>query len=138
MNFMIFLRYRQQAFSAFFIFPYHMEQLIAHLAGDYLLQNNWMAKYKTSRFSVAAVHAFVYTLPFLFLTVNFYSLFIIFITHAIIDRFSGIVIFLSRLKNLYFKGTGYPKEVPIWLSSFLVIIMDNTLHLIINYFALKL
>lgn len=32
--------------------------------------------------------------------------------------------------------TGYPPNVPIWLSSWLLIISDNTLHLTINFIAL--
>ncbi len=115
-----------------------MEQLLAHLVGDYVLQSYWMAKNKKSKLWVSAIHAAVYTLPFLFLTLNPYSLLIIFATHAIIDRYTGIVIFLSRLRNLHFKGNGYPKDVPVWLASLLIIILDNTLHLIINYLALKI
>lgn len=34
-------------------------------------------------------------------------------------------------------GTGYSQEVPVWLSTWLMIIADNTLHLTINYLALK-
>jgi hypothetical protein len=33
--------------------------------------------------------------------------------------------------------TGYPKETPLWLSTWLLIIADNTLHLAINYAALR-
>jgi hypothetical protein len=33
--------------------------------------------------------------------------------------------------------TGYPPTTPIWLSTWLLIIADNTLHLAINYAALK-
>lgn len=33
--------------------------------------------------------------------------------------------------------TGYPPSTPIWLSTWLLIIADNTIHLAINYAALK-
>lgn len=33
--------------------------------------------------------------------------------------------------------TGYPPATPIWLSTWLLIIADNTLHLAINYAALR-
>lgn len=33
--------------------------------------------------------------------------------------------------------TGYPPSTPIWLSTWLLIIADNTLHLAINYAALR-
>lgn len=34
-------------------------------------------------------------------------------------------------------ATGYPPDVPVWLSVWLLIVADNTLHLAINYLALK-
>jgi hypothetical protein len=37
----------------------------------------------------------------------------------------------------YCEKTGYPEAVPIWLSTWLLIIADNTLHLAVNYAALK-
>jgi hypothetical protein len=45
-----------------------MEQLIAHLAGDYCLQNQWMADNKINRSWPCAVHCLLYTLPFLLIT----------------------------------------------------------------------
>lgn len=33
--------------------------------------------------------------------------------------------------------TGYPANTPVWLSTWLLIIADNTLHLTINYLALR-
>lgn len=35
------------------------------------------------------------------------------------------------------KATGYPSETPVWLATWLMIIADNTMHLGINYLALK-
>lgn len=35
------------------------------------------------------------------------------------------------------KATGYPSDLPPWLSVWLLIAADNTLHLICNYLALK-
>jgi hypothetical protein len=35
------------------------------------------------------------------------------------------------------QATGYPSKTPDWLSVWLVIIADNTLHLLINYLALR-
>jgi Protein of unknown function (DUF3307) len=34
-------------------------------------------------------------------------------------------------------GTGYPSDVPPWLAVWLLIATDNTLHLVINFLALK-
>jgi hypothetical protein len=33
--------------------------------------------------------------------------------------------------------TGYHKDTPAWLSFFLMVACDNTLHLCINYLSLK-
>lgn len=63
-----------------------MGELIAHLFGDYVLQNHWMALNKTKSNDAAALHAMFYTLPFLFLTRNPWALAIICGTHYIIDR----------------------------------------------------
>ena len=35
------------------------------------------------------------------------------------------------------ESTGYPSETPAWLAVWLLIIADNTLHLLINHLALK-
>jgi hypothetical protein len=35
------------------------------------------------------------------------------------------------------RATGYPPNAPAWLSVWLLIIADNTLHLTINYLALR-
>ncbi len=33
-------------------------------------------------------------------------------------------------------ATGYPSATPAWLAVWLLIIADNTLHLLINHYAL--
>lgn len=44
-----------------------MEQLIAHLVGDYLLQSDWMAQHKRRSTIACLLHALLYALPFLLL-----------------------------------------------------------------------
>ena len=122
-----------------------MEQLLAHLAGDYILQSHDMATNKSKSSSWCLYHAFTYTIPFLFLTQNIESLFWVCIGHFIIDRF-GLARYTVKLKNIwlgdltklnesetYNTNTGYPKETPDYMSIWLYIITDNTLHLIWNY-----
>ena len=121
-----------------------MEQLILHLIGDYLTQTDWMAKNKTNNLYIAFLHSFIYTLPFLLLSRSIIILSIIFITHGLIDRYrlAKYIIFIkNKVTNLGFKWadcsqTGYHKDNPIWMSVWLMIIADNTLHLTINYIAL--
>ena len=122
-----------------------MLQLLLHLTGDYILQTDWMAKNKTSSSLVAGVHALVYSLPFLILKPSILAFSIILITHFFIDRFrlARFVIFAkNKTTNISLKwedccDTGYHKDTPSWLAVWLLIITDNTLHLIINYTALK-
>lgn len=122
-----------------------MEQLLCHLFGDYILQTDWMANNKKKKLWIATLHAFVYTLPFLFLTQSLTALFVIFATHALIDHYAlaGYVLFAKNwvnqpsLKWEDCKPTGMPQDRPIWLTTWLVIIADNAIHLLINFLSLK-
>lgn len=120
------------------------DQLVAHLVGDYILQSDWMVREKGRNSLACAVHCVFYTLPFLFLTTNPATLAIIAGSHFVIDRWR-VARYLIWLKNAPWPGapaweecrkTGYPPETPVWLSSWLFIIVDNTLHVIINGAAL--
>lgn len=113
-----------------------MEQLLAHLCGDYILQNHWMAINKTKKTLVCLIHCCLYTLPFLFLTLSFKVLFIIFSTHFFIDRLR-LATYLIRFKNYCFTPNGFPKQTPAYLSVWITILVDNTLHLTINYLSLN-
>lgn len=48
----------------------------------------------------------------------------------------GYYIFHAPTPPLWACPTGYPPTTPAWLSTWLLIIADNTLHLAINYVAL--
>lgn len=121
------------------------DQILCHLVGDYLLQSHWMAQEKTKQSFAAGVHAVSYTLPFIFLTRNPAALAFICLTHFVIDRFR-LARWLVWLKNGYLvsgymvlrspTATGYRDDVPPWLSVWLLIIADNTIHLICNGIAL--
>lgn len=122
-----------------------MEQLLLHLLGDYITQTDWMAQNKTRSFHIALLHAMVYTLPFLLLSPSWMALAVILLSHAIIDHFR-LVKYLIYAKNwstnrkLKWKdcvATGYHKETPVWLATWLMIITDNIVHLGFNFFALK-
>jgi hypothetical protein len=124
-----------------------MLQLILHLIGDYLLQSDWMALNKTKCSKAAAAHALTYSLPFLILCPSLEAFLVISITHFFIDRFrlARYVVFAkSRLGPKKYwhkwedcKETGYHKDVPQWLSLWLLVACDNTIHLLINFTALK-
>lgn len=108
-----------------------MEQLLAHLTGDYLFQNNWMAKNKEKSSLACWIHCVFYMLPFLF----FYPAIasadcpaypFMFTTHFFIDRFALV----KRWSN-WMMG-----DAPDYLKVFVGIARDNTAHLLCNYFAL--
>lgn len=123
--------------------------LVAHLAGDYLLQSHWMAVEKTKRWWPAAVHAVTYGLPFVFLVPSVWAWLVIVGTHAAIDRYR-LARYLVLVKNQLAPAghrprqqdcdpaTGFPAATPVWLSTWLLIIADNTLHVMINLLAVTL
>ena len=143
-----------------------MEQLLAHLVGDYCLQSDWMANKKTSSSWPAFVHAIVYTLPFLLLTQEHLALWFICATHFAIDRWR-LAKYVCYVKNFLAPrktvtdvppppdmdgaqeierwwyswkectATGYHRDRPAWLAVWLLIITDNTMHLLCNYAALR-
>lgn len=113
-----------------------MEQLLAHLVGDYFLQSHTMSVKKTSQWTWAILHGLAYTLPFLLLTQNILALGIIAVTHMVIDRYR-LAKWIAKIKNWNFTGDGYPAETPDWLRVWLMIITDNTMHLLINYTVLR-
>ena len=121
-------------------------QILAHLAGDYLLQSHWMATRKTSGNAPAAIHAVTYTLPFLALTRSPRRLALIAGSHFVIDRWR-LARHVCWAKNFLAppgsnpswekcQATGYPPDCPDWLAVWLMIIADNTMHGICNWLAL--
>lgn len=118
------------------------DQILAHLVGDYILQSHWMASEKTKQSFAAGIHAVTYTLPFLFISQNAMVLAFICGTHFLIDRFR-LARYVVWFKNGYafegkqVTGTGYRDDVPPWLSVWLLIVADNTIHLICNGVALS-
>ena len=115
-------------------------QLILHLIGDYILQNDWMGlnkKKRTLKGELACqIHCILYSLPFLFIG-SWQAVVVIYISHYIIDRFNLIawfVAFKNGVKDI--KNFGFNHERPFAISIWLLIIIDNSFHIIINYLAL--
>lgn len=120
------------------------DQLVAHAVGDYLLQSEWMAREKTRRSFAALVHCLTYVLPFLLLTQNPFTIAIIAGTHFVIDRWH-LARYVAWAKNRPWPGsvawsqcreTGFSPDTPSWLAGWLVIIVDNIMHVVINGLAL--
>jgi len=116
------------------------DQLVAHLVGDYILQSQWMAENKTRNSIAALTHAASYTIPFVLITRDPIALIIIIGTHFFIDRFrlARYVVWFKNGMNGPVTDTGYPEYLPKWLSTWLLIITDNTMHLLCNGVAIWL
>ena len=114
------------------------DQLVAHLIGDYILQSHWMATEKTKNSLAAAIHAVTYTFPFMLITSSLEALAVILVSHFFIDRLrlARIVVWFKNGPWLPMTATGYQTEVPIWLSVWLLIIADNTIHIVCNGLAI--
>lgn len=111
---------------------------ILHLIGDYLFQNDWMAAEKTKNNGVALAHAGIYSMPFFLLAPSFWWL-LIFGTHFFIDRYRLAQCWI-RLVNWKWDGDnfGFSEDKPKWMSVWLLIIVDNTFHIIFNSTAICL
>ena len=114
------------------------DQIVAHLVGDYLLQSHWMATEKTRSHVAAGAHAVVYTLPFVLITTSPVALAIILVTHFFVDRYrlARFVVWAKNGARGPVTATGYPDDVPLWLSVWLLIIADNVLHILIKCVAI--
>lgn len=123
-----------------------IEQLLLHGIGDYIIQNDWMGTTKKKKgwmgFLACLIHCVTYSLPFLLIG-TYTQVFLIFITHFIIDRYHLVDYFgaiKNNVKNSFtydISNWGFKLERPKVLTLWLYIITDNIFHLIINYLILK-
>ena len=99
-----------------------------------------MANSKTTRSLATLAHAVTYVLPFLFLTTNAKVLLVIGGTHFIIDRYR-LARYLVWVRNYPWPGskpwaecraTGFSNGMPPYMSAWLLIIVDNIIHVVIN------
>jgi len=118
------------------------DQIVAHLVGDYLLQSDTMALRKRTSSLWCLIHCACYTVPFLAVTQSPHALMIILDTHFLMDRW-GLARYLVWLRNWIGSNqswancskTGFPDDRPTWLTVWLLIIADNTIHLLFNGLA---
>jgi len=84
-----------------------MEQLLAHIFGDFILQSDWMAMNKNKKTFNCLVHVLIYTSVFILLGASWQVLLVIGSTHFILDRFPIIIKKLIWWKN-HFPTGKYP------------------------------
>jgi len=100
---------------------------IAHIIGDFMLQNEWMATYKTSLLHPASwVHSGIHFIVLLFVFSPFLAL-LLAISHLLIDTRVPL-----REWRRFYKQTNDPKN-PAFIS--FAMWQDQVLHLLCIYFA---
>ena len=120
---------------------------LAHLAGDYVAQSDWMAQEKTKRWIPALAHAATYAACHLPLTRDPVALALIGGTHAVIDRYRlarHVVWAKNQLAPAEYRypwsegqTTGYHHTRPDWMAVWLMILADNCIHLAIGAAVLR-
>jgi len=108
-----------------------MKFLLAHLVGDYLIQRKWIALRKGSSFWVALLHGTTYALCYLvaYGWRVWPACIAISLTHSVQDYWWW------NTKHPGRKWWGYDDS---GIQIALAIVVDNTLHLLVNYVALTL
>lgn len=133
--------------------------ILCHMVGDYVLQNNWIANRKTSDIRIAFLHGVLYTAPFgvLMLAIaptrppagvwDYVWVVLIFVvTHAFIDRYRLVKPLIWAINQVAprehrypyaeaMANGGYSKSTPVWLSTWLMILVDNSIHIVIGLLA---
>jgi hypothetical protein len=127
--------------------------LLCHFLGDYFIQTDWMAREKTKHWSPAIWHGVTYGVPFVIAAVimsswslSLLALTVIVVTHIVIDHFRlarHVIWFKNQLAPKEYRYswsqgnlTGYQNDAPVWLTTWLMIITDNVIHVMINTAAI--
>jgi hypothetical protein len=92
---------------------------IAHLVGDFLLQNEWMATRKTSSSLACSVHVLVYLVPFLLCSLEWWQLALIGLQHFLQDR--------TRMVAWWMR---WWKRTAVDTPSELALAVDQSIHLL--------
>jgi hypothetical protein len=101
-----------------------MHWLIAHIIGDFILQNDFIVYLKRKGLMYGLVHAILYIIPFLFCKLHWISIVAIFIQHWIQDSTNFITWFCRVTKKFQ-----HPD-----LHQWGLILIDNVVHIIWLYF----
>lgn len=121
-----------------------MKRLLAHLVGDYILQTHYEAVEKVNDWVPATTHGVKYAAAFLPLTRNPKALAVIGGTHIVLDHYR-LAKHVNWLRNQAapkayraedLTNGGSPAIVPGGLATALLFITDNTIHMLINEWAL--
>lgn len=99
--------------------------LCGHLVGDYVFQNDYQAKRKTSSTPVCLLHCVLYTLAvwlFSLWWMPAWGLAVVFAAHFVVDRW--------RLAGKWMGCAGQREFASGVFAPWSVIVVDNTFHLV--------
>lgn len=100
-----------------------MDYLIGHLVGDYLVQNDWMAKRKKTETWPCLVHCTIYAAMIASFTGwPIWAVLLTFVLHFIQDR--------TRIINLFMELNGQSEFLKPPLGPWSIIVVDNCFHLL--------
>lgn len=99
-----------------------MHWIYAHLIGDYIVQNDWMAQGKKKSSWICSVHIITYLIPFLFCGFEWWQIALIGAEHFLQDR-TNIVVWLMKTK-------GSASFIGPPCGPWSVIVTDNILHIL--------
>jgi len=101
---------------------FEMHWIYAHLIGDYILQNDWMAQNKKDKSWNCFVHVMVYMLPFLLCGLAWWQLLLIAVQHYWLDRTEFVKWFMKwKGSEIFATNVCFP-----WSQ----IVTDNILHIL--------
>jgi len=90
-----------------------MNPFVAHLFGDFILQNEWMAVNKKKSSYTCLVHVVVYLLPFLLCQLKWWQIALIGIQHFAQDRTEFVFWWMRAWKRVH---KDYWKELPLYVD----------------------
>ena len=96
-----------------------MHPFLAHLIGDFILQNDWMATNKKRSSFVCAVHTLVYLVPFLVSHLQWWQITLIGIEHFVQDRSEFVLWWMRVWKRVRPENW---KDLPLYV--------DQVFHLV--------
>ena len=107
-----------------------MHWIYAHLIGDYIIQNDWMATNKKSSDLHCFIHVITYMIPFAFCGLRWWQFLLIAIQHFIGDRFDLVRDYCNMV------GSSRFLDPPFYPWSYIII--DQIFHILWIAFVVSL
>ena len=90
-----------------------MNPFVAHLIGDFILQNEWMVANKKRRSLACLVHVLLYLVPFLLCQLHWWQILLIGLQHFVQDRTNFIFWWVRVLKRV---PSDRWKQLPLYVD----------------------